>query len=300
MDADLLMALCSTSLRLQLRGEIADPDDVGELALRRLPGVYAVAIEREGDVTMCHVFATADAPEDVARRAAEALTASTGARVVVELRRDAAASSDASPVPERAVPSRRATPTAGAPTRPAIAASIHERFADATWSDGAAPWPADVLTAEQRARDEAPAPPSAVRPPPEVPHRRPPTPTLLAVRSVPEDGMIEVHLSVGIVRAVGRAPLARGLAGAAEAVLIAMAQLDPATAGWSPAWVRTVETTSDGRFVVATSLSGTDGGHCHGIATGSSPIEAAARATTVALAQPISATGASPDPRPGG
>ncbi len=304
-DADMLMALCSMSLHLQLLGEIDEPDDIGELALRRLPGVYAVAIERDGDVTMCHVFATADAPEDVARRAAEALTASTGAKVVVELRRDAVASPAPSAVPSAAIPGRPVpSPRPTAPRalrRAAITASIQERFADATWSDDAATWRADVGSGERRVPADVPAPPSQLRPPPEPLRRLPTTPTLLAVRSVPEDGEIEVHLAVGIVRAVGRAPLARGLAGAAEAVLIGMSQLDPATAGWIPAWVRTVETTSDGRFVVATSLSGTDGGHRHGIATGASPIEAAARATAVAMdASSISATGVSPDPQPGG
>ena len=289
LDTDMLMALCAMSLHLQLLGEVDDPDDVGELALRRLPGVYAVALERDGDVTLCHIFATADAPEDVARRAAEALTTSTGAKVVVEVRRDPIASSEWSTSPSPA--GARPAPAAPAPTSPAsmTAATIREQFADATWSADAAAWRPSTSHTEPLASEIASVEPSRTSPPMPTPSH---LPALLAVRSVPEDGQIEVHLAVGKVRAVGRAPLAHGLAGAADAVLISARQLDPSTAGWTPAWVRTVETTSDGHFVVAVSLSGPTGGHRHGIATGSSPIEGAARATTLAMAEtPISATG---------
>jgi hypothetical protein len=103
------------------------------------------------------------------------------------------------------------------------------------------------------------------------------------VRSVPEDGEIEAHVAVGGSRAVGRAPLARGLAGAVEAVLAGIEQVAPGLR-WVPAWARTVETTADGHFVVAVALvdpTGSD--HRHGIATGTSPIEAAARAASRSL-----------------
>lgn len=298
LDGDMVMALCAMSLHLQLLGEVDDPDD-GELALRSLPGVYAVALERDGDVTLCHVLASADAPEDVARRAAEALTASTGAKVVVELRRDAAPSMAAA-VPAEGLPT---PPPAVVPAPPPIRhaapaplpESVEARFADATWSADAPGRHARTAPSIPR----TPAAPAIASPAID----RPPTDSLalLAVRSVPEDGDIEVHLAVGSTRAVGRAPLARGLAGAAEAVLVGATQLDPSNRDWMPAWVRTVETTAEGRFVVAASLSGPSGGHRHGIATGTSPIEGAARATTLALTEPsVSASGGSPGPRPGG
>jgi hypothetical protein len=228
-DAELLVALCATSLRVDVlrvdstRVDVrpGDARDITELALRRLPGVYAVVMEHDGDVTLCRLLASADAPDDVARQAATALASES--RLVIELVRDPASNESAS----------------GAP--PAAGASI-----DAT-------------------RD------------------RPISPELLSVRSVPEDGEIEVHLAVGAVRVVGRAPLARGLVGAADAVVAAVGEADPATQ-WAPSWIRTVETTASGSFVVAVALVELDTTIAHhGIATGTSPVEAAARATVDAL-----------------
>jgi hypothetical protein len=220
-DAELLVALCAASLRVDvLRGSSGDSV---ELALRMLPGVSAVTLERDGDVTVCRLLAGADAPEDVARQAATALAGEP--RLVVELVRD--------PITARGVD----VPTAR---------SEHGAGAAVGRTGGGGP-------------------------------------ELLSVRSVPEDGEIEVHLAVGPVRAIGRAPLARGLAGSAAAVLAAVSEAE-AGPSWSPSWIRTVETTANGTFVVAVALMdpATDT-HRHGIATGSSPIDAAARATVDAL-----------------
>ncbi len=283
LDDDMLMALCAMSLHLQLLGEVDDVDDDHELALRRLPGVYAVALEHDGDVTLCHVLATADAPEDVARRAVEALSASTGAKVVVEVHRDPPEAADNTP----------------APARPVITPEIEAQFADATWSPDAAAWRTTRAPVEHRGADTSGEPEPVPNPPALRPE--PTTPTLRSVRSVPETGEIEAHLAVGGVRAVGRASLAHGLAGAVEAVLTGTRELDPAASGWMPTWVRTVETTADGRFVVAVSLAGPNDAQRHGIASGASPIEGAARATTLALADaPTSGSDASPGPRPAG
>jgi hypothetical protein len=225
LDADLLLALCAASLRVDVLRETTDT--TGELAVRRLRGVFAVEIEQDDELTICRVHVSDDAPDDVGRVAARRLLAPDGARLVVEVVRTGRAS--AGP------PSAPAAPTA--PT---------------------APVPAPTVAA--------------------------PTVALLAVRSVPEDGEIEVHLALGDARVVGRAPLSRGLAGAVEAVLAATTQVD-APPRWRASWVRTVETTSEGQFVVAAALTDPESAeHRHGIATGSSPIEAAARATVGALA----------------
>lgn len=300
LDADMLVALCAMSLHLELLGEVEEPDVDGELALRRLPGVYAVALERDGDLTLCHVLAAADAPEDVARRAAEALTASTGAKVVVEVLRDAPGTAGRRPAePERAVPPTSVLPTPvrarpAAVPRPTLSPSIQERFADATWSDDAA-----TLRTPTARIDRPAAGPVAAPTTPRAPAAPAPAAELVAIRSVPEAGEIEVHLVVGGTRAIGRAPLARGLAGAAEAVLVGMRQLDPTLGDRAPVWVRTVETTADGRFVVAVSLSDPSGQERHGIATGTSPIDGAARATTLAMNDPpVSGSGESPSRRP--
>jgi hypothetical protein len=225
LDADLLVALCAASLRVDvLRGTA---DATGELALRRLAGVYAVEIERDADLTACRIYVDDDAPDDVGRVAARLLTVEPGSRLVVEVERTAPVTAPAPP-----------------PSRPAPAeAGSFEPASSAT----------DV----------------GLR--------------LLAVRSVPEEGEIEAHVALGGARAVGRAPLAHGLAGAAEAVLAATTQVEPGSS-WQHAWVRTVETTADGHFVVAVALVDPEADrHRHGIATGLSPIEAAARATANAL-----------------
>jgi hypothetical protein len=225
LDVDLLVALCAACLRVDvLRGS---DDATGELALRRLPGVYAVAVERDDGLLLVRVHVANDAPDDLGRIAARELAPEDGVRLVVEIVRGepAPASNQSS-----SLPSTPAATTASAP-------------------------------AGERASG----------------------PELLAVRSVPEDGEIEAHVAISGSRAVGRAPLARGLAGAVAAVLAGVTQVAPGLR-WVPAWARTVETTADGHFVVAVALVDPTGAdHRHGIATGTSPIEAAARATAGAL-----------------
>lgn len=226
LEADLLVALCAASLRVDVLRDTADA--TGELALRRLAGVYAVEIERDDDLTVCRIFVDSDASHDVGRVAARLLTVEPGSRLVVEVERTAPIT-----VPEAAPLQRRV------PAEPG--------------------------------HDEPASHPSGAGL------------RLLAVRSVPEEGEIEAHVALGGARAVGRAPLAHGLAGAAEAVLAATTQVEPGSS-WQSAWVRTVETTADGHFVVAVALVDPEAdGHRHGIATGLSPIEAAARATANAL-----------------
>jgi hypothetical protein len=102
-------------------------------------------------------------------------------------------------------------------------------------------------------------------------------PSIVAVRSVPESGEIEVHLRSRDARTIGRAPMAEGLAGAAGATIDALRQLAPGLE-LGLAWARTIETTADRRFVVAVALHGGPGRAVrHGLGSGSSPIEGAAR-----------------------
>jgi hypothetical protein len=224
-DADLLVALCAASLRVDVLRDAAPL--TGELALRRLPGVYAVEVERDAELMIIRLHVDDTAPDDVGRAAARSLDADPATRYVVEVvRAGAAPHSTATPAP------------------PVV---------DTSGSGASTP------SSEESAL------------------------ALLLVRSVPEEQEIEAHVSLQGARAVGRAPLAHGLVGAAEAVLEGHSQVAPAAA-WQPAWVRTIETTADGHFVVAVALIDprTDG-HRHGIATGSSPIEAAGYATVQAL-----------------
>jgi hypothetical protein len=108
---------------------------------------------------------------------------------------------------------------------------------------------------------------------------------LLAVRSDPARGEVEVHVGGGDVRTVGRAPLTRGLLGAAEATLDAWHQR-PGAPLRSVGWAHTVDTSSDAPVVVAVALE--DARRvtvAHGIGDGTTQLDAAARATVDALSR---------------
>ena len=108
---------------------------------------------------------------------------------------------------------------------------------------------------------------------------------VLAVRTDHEHAELEVHLRGGDVRTVGRAPVSRGLMGAAEATLAAW-HGRPGAPLRTVAWARTVETSADARFVVAVALEDARlVTVAHGIAEGPNPLEAAVRATVDALAR---------------
>jgi hypothetical protein len=106
---------------------------------------------------------------------------------------------------------------------------------------------------------------------------------VVAVRTAPESGELEVHLRVGEVRTVGRVSLTRGLVGAADATLEAWhAGRDGALQG--VAWARTVGTSTDARFVVAVAIAAIESPEvAYGIGTGRNPMEAAVFAAADAL-----------------
>ncbi len=102
------------------------------------------------------------------------------------------------------------------------------------------------------------------------------------MRSLPETGELEVHLRGGEHRSIGRGPLARAGQAAAAATLDALAELDPGPfrgAPWRVGWVRTIDTTADREFLVAVMIRRDQERALYGLAAGTSPIEAAARAT---------------------
>ena len=106
---------------------------------------------------------------------------------------------------------------------------------------------------------------------------------LVVVADAVETHELEVHVRLDGVRTIGRAPAARGLAGAVEGTLAAVRELRPGPP-LDLDWVRTVETTADRHFLVAVSLHDARSGAPHyGMADGTTPIEAAARATLVAI-----------------
>jgi hypothetical protein len=105
---------------------------------------------------------------------------------------------------------------------------------------------------------------------------------VVAVRTEPETGELEVHLRGGDVRTLGRTA-SRGLVGAATATLEAW-HARPDAPQRAIGWARTVETSADGRFVVAVALEDSRRVTvAHGIGSGPNPLEAAVAATVDAL-----------------
>jgi len=111
---------------------------------------------------------------------------------------------------------------------------------------------------------------------------------LLEVTTDPPRGELAVRLACAEEEAVGHASSAHGLAGVVEATVYAVRVFLPGLA-FLPGWARTIETTSDRRFLVVASVTDPVAGiHRRGVADGSSPIDAAARATLDALNRTIS------------
>ncbi len=127
----------------------------------------------------------------------------------------------------------------------------------------------------------APAPVVAVAEP-----ERATRPRLLAVLSFPDTDELEVHLILAGRRTIGRAPATRGLPGAVDATLAAIRSLG-ADLTLSTVWARAIEAT-DESTLVAVALDAGDDTVLYGLASGSSPIDGAARATLDAVNRRLS------------
>jgi hypothetical protein len=104
----------------------------------------------------------------------------------------------------------------------------------------------------------------------------------------PTAGTLLVRLARGDEEAVGRAPTEHGLLSAVEATVYAVRAFLPALA-FLPGWARIIETLPDRRFLVVASVTDPVAQHhLRGIAEGSTPVEAAARATLGALNRVVS------------
>ena len=106
---------------------------------------------------------------------------------------------------------------------------------------------------------------------------------LLLVSTSPDNDEIEVHLNLADTRTIGRSPSSRGLLGAIDSTVDAIGELVGVN-DFHGEWARSLEPGSEHASLVAVGLINEDGTETrHGIAGGSSPIEAAARATLNAL-----------------
>lgn len=105
---------------------------------------------------------------------------------------------------------------------------------------------------------------------------------LLAVLTFPDTDELEVHLTFGGRRVIGRAPASAGVFGAAKATLEGLAGFAPtlqAQLAWS---TELTDQSSETAYVVACCVT-VESGSRLGIAAGGSRIEAAARATLHSL-----------------
>ncbi len=113
---------------------------------------------------------------------------------------------------------------------------------------------------------------------------------LLAVLAFPDTDELEVHLVFDGRRTIGRAPVSNGIEGAVVATIDAVRDLGTGIDA-RIVWARAVEDVGDGnRSVVAVALDGVDARSPvrYGLSTGTSLIDAAARATLDALNRRLS------------
>ena len=110
---------------------------------------------------------------------------------------------------------------------------------------------------------------------------------LLAVLTFPDTDELEVHLTHGGRRIIGRAVASKGTLGVVEATIDGLRAFAPSIE-FTPAWARALEEPDDRETsVVACEMLASDGSRRLGVAAGASPIEAAARAALHALNRSI-------------
>lgn len=225
-------------------------DDL-EIELRKLPGVRAAGFTERDDVLLVQLHIGATTESGLPLQATRIAHRHSERPVAVELVRwrTTELASPASPVE--------------APT----AATSNETSVDETVNDGAGsqtpmPGESDGTPVEAASRERR------VR--------------LLAVLTFPDTDELEVHLTLSGRRTIGRAEASRGLVGAVEATLDALAAFSPGLA-LASSWAKSVDLAEDEPYLVACEVTTDDGSSRHGIASGASPIEAAARASLHAL-----------------
>jgi len=226
-------------------------DDL-EIELRKLPGVRAAGFAERDDVLLVQLQVGTTSEPGLPLAASRIAHRHSERPVAVELVRWRNLPAPAAPAPAPAP----APASSAAPETPAAAEAA------ATTSD--------VGVSLDLTRD-----------PPERRVR------LLAVLTFPDTDELEVHLTLDGRRTIGRAAASRGLLGAVEATLDALRAFAP-TLALNPGWARPIDVSSEEPFLVACEVSSGEGPARHGIASGSSPIEAAARASLHALNRTLS------------
>ena len=252
--------------------------DTLEFELRRLPGVLSVAFDVREDVLTVQLHVRRpDSDPELAASAARLALQHTDLAVAVEMNHWLTAVPTAPAVEEPAVAAPVAPVEIEAPAveTPEPASVIDLAAAEAAEEDAAT----EVETAEGYVIAGGPDSTAAAG-------GREPRVRLLAVLTFPDTDDLEVHLAYEGRRSIGRAAASRGVVGASEATIDGLRSFAPEI-GFAPTWARPLESGSAQQFLVATELFDAEQHSLHGLATGSSPIEAAARSTLHALNRTI-------------
>lgn len=232
-------------------------DDL-EIELRKLPGVRAAGFNQREDLLLVQLHVEGRGP-GLSLQATRIAARHSERPVAVELVRWRTLEA-----PSRAPEPDLSVPLAEAEEAAAVVAE-HARG------------PATTIHPEPASAQ--PAAPAAGTPESVPPRERV---RLLAVLTFPDTDELEVHLTLAARRAIGRAPASRGLVGAVEATIDALRAFAPSLE-YSPRWARALEAEGAAPFLVACELTDSAGTTRHGVASGTSPIEAAARSALHAL-----------------
>lgn len=269
-------------------------DDL-ELELRRLPGVRSTGFTESDDVLLIQLQVSGEQPPAnlplQATRIAYRHSAKPVALEVVRWRvvGDAYgaiavdAPADARPGPGAETPGAA---EAGSPVAPAP--PLDDEAAVDETAPGAE---GDDLSVDANPAVPIPTSPGMIpfgQSAPEEPGDRWPRVRLLAVLTFPDTDELEVHLTYGGRRIIGRAVASTGMLAVVEAMVDGLRIFAPGLE-LRPSWARVLDD-DHGRdvHVVACELTAADESRRLGIASGASAIEAAARATLHALNRSIS------------
>jgi hypothetical protein len=222
-----------------------------ELELRKLPGVRWAAFSEAGDRLLVQLHAMHDISDDVALEATRIAARHCEVPIAVEIVRWM--------------------------TRPRTHSIELERVT--VPSNGAL----SVAARSSETSQRLPVP-AAPRPRPGL------GPEILGVLTMADTDEVEVHIGDGTTRTIGRAPMSRGLIGAADATLEAVRGGFTIELPVGLEWARTIETDPSGRKLVAVALALPHGHECYGMSSADTEMEGAARATLDALQRNLRVT----------
>ena len=260
-------------------------DDL-ELELRKLPGIRWAAFSDVGDRLLVQLHAMQSAHSDVALEASRIAARHCELPISVDLVRwlplpksaehTMLHSNGSAPPPPPPPPVPPAPPTSAAPRARAAPQSFRSFTSlPSSSSSGPSSWSRSVAPVVTAAGHPA-------APPPPAWHE--PRLQVLGLLTLVDTDEIEVHLTDGAARTIGRASRRHGLLGAVEATLEAVRGF-PITIELpvAPAWAQPIQSTAGGRAVVAVALARLGSEECYGLASGNGEIEAAAGATLDAV-----------------